>query len=97
MLIGQDVPKRLVEASMQTKFINSTNFQRMSEDVIWPGIVAELAGIARINNHGFSIDSDRKYHCFTDKKEQVVIAVHYIKGIEDTNNALRDMKQTKIC
>ncbi|CAI2351640.1 unnamed protein product [Caenorhabditis sp. 36 PRJEB53466] len=63
VLSGKTVPQRLIKEAMRSPFSNSLNFRKLSEDVIFTGILAESAGIRRRHINGLSFFEMPEFFC----------------------------------
>ncbi|CAB3409398.1 unnamed protein product [Caenorhabditis bovis] len=61
--IGANLPQLLINKAMKGSFATSRNFRRLSEDVIFTGILAEQAGVARRHVNGLSFFAQPEFEC----------------------------------
>ncbi|CAI5448662.1 unnamed protein product [Caenorhabditis angaria] len=63
MMAGETLPQMLVNQAMTSKFASSSNFRKLSEDVLVSGILADAAGVKRRHLSGLSFFEIPEFIC----------------------------------
>lgn len=90
VLAGKTVPQRLIKEAMTSPFANSLNFRKLSEDVIFTGILAEKAGIRRRHINGLSFFEIPEFFCRNGYK--TTYSTHLLSDKNPVKNFYKLMK-----
>ncbi|PIC37619.1 hypothetical protein B9Z55_016185 [Caenorhabditis nigoni] len=90
VLAGKTVPQRLIKEAMRSPFSNSLNFRKLSEDVIFTGILAEKAGIRRRHINGLSFFEMPEFFCRNGFK--TTYSTHLLNDKNPVKNFYKLMK-----
>ncbi|KAF1759714.1 hypothetical protein GCK72_016181 [Caenorhabditis remanei] len=90
VLAGKTVPQRLIKEAMRSPFANSLNFRKLSEDVIFTGILAEKAGIRRRHINGLSFFEIPEFFCRNGYK--TTYSTHLLSDKNPVKNYYKLMK-----
>ncbi|CCD72807.1 Hexosyltransferase [Caenorhabditis elegans] len=90
VLAGKTVPQSLIKEAMSSPFANSLNFRKLSEDVIFTGILAEKAGIKRRHINGLSFFEIPEFFCRNGFK--TTYSTHLLSDKNPVKNFYKLMK-----
>ncbi|TKR78102.1 hypothetical protein L596_018963 [Steinernema carpocapsae] len=76
MFLGRETPIKLLNALPHTGFYESENMRRMSEDVIFTGIVPSMLSLPRIHSDGFNFYESPTTECDESTKRQIAYSIH---------------------
>ncbi|ULT98140.1 hypothetical protein L3Y34_005750 [Caenorhabditis briggsae] len=90
VLAGKTVPQRLIKEAMRSPFSSSLNFRKLSEDVIFTGILAEKAGVRRRHINGLSFFEMPEFFCRNGFK--TTYSTHLLNDKNPVKNFYKLMK-----